>query len=350
MGWEDRPYYRDRGYRSNPLSALLSGSVPLFTAFGIRVRAHSALILFVLCELLLDWTAGYGLPSRLASMAVLSVVALLHEFGRCWAAHAVGGEATDILLWPLGGLTFPDTPQRPGAKFLAVAAGPMVNALICLGAGLALYLLHRSPPLNPFHPLPAPELGWRAAAFYFWWLFVVSYILLLLNLLPIYPLDGGQMAQAALWKFVGPYNSRLACCIVGMVGSALLGAYGLWRWDGTTLLFLLLATMLFYSCQQERMMLREIGPGEPWQAGETDFSASLYAQEQTKRRRISKKAVRIARKRARQEAAARQRLDAILAKVSAKGISSLGWRERRTLRRATEERRRREMEMRDLLD
>jgi len=42
MGWEDRQYYRDRGDVRSPLGFLLYGSVPLFTAFGIRVRAHSS--------------------------------------------------------------------------------------------------------------------------------------------------------------------------------------------------------------------------------------------------------------------------------------------------------------------
>ncbi len=50
MAWQDRPYYRDQTPgRMGPLTWLLSGSVPLFTFAGIRVRLHaSMLVLFVL--------------------------------------------------------------------------------------------------------------------------------------------------------------------------------------------------------------------------------------------------------------------------------------------------------------
>src|SRR5271169_6731484 len=130
MAWEDRPYYRDRGASSNPLVAILSGSVPLFTIFGIRVRAHSALILFILGTLLLAWPKGYDIPGKLVSMAVLVGVILLHEFGHCAAAKMVGGEADELLLWPLGGLAFPDIPRRPGPKFWTAAGGLLVSVFL----------------------------------------------------------------------------------------------------------------------------------------------------------------------------------------------------------------------------
>ena len=56
MAWQDRHYYRDRGSGTgNPLMWLLTGSVPLFTIFGIRVRAHASLIILIVLILLLGW-------------------------------------------------------------------------------------------------------------------------------------------------------------------------------------------------------------------------------------------------------------------------------------------------------
>ena len=56
MAWEDRPHYRDRsGHSANPLRWLVSGSVPVATVFGVRIRAHSSLIVFIAAMLLLDW-------------------------------------------------------------------------------------------------------------------------------------------------------------------------------------------------------------------------------------------------------------------------------------------------------
>jgi stage IV sporulation protein FB len=349
MGWEDRPYYRDRGFSSNPLTALISGSVPLFTAFGIRVRAHSALIVFIASMLLFNWSEGYGWSSKLVSMSMLFGVILLHEFGHCFAARVVGGWASEILLWPTGGLAFPETPPRPWARFFTAAGGPLVNFAICaISAAVVLSLGgHYFVQLNPLHSLmPPAEIGWHRPAFYAWWLFIVSGLLLALNLLPIYPLDGGQMLQAVLWKFLGHHRSMIVTCVTGMCGSVAVGVFGLLHWD---FLLILLAVWLFYSCYQQRMLLRELGPGQPWQESAGDFSSALYRDPGTSRRRVNKKAVRIARKHAREEAAERQRLDAILVKVSTRGIASLNWRERRALRRASEKRRQSETELKDFL-
>jgi hypothetical protein len=96
------------------------------------------------------------------------------------------------------------------------------------------------------------------------------------------------------------------------------------------------------------LVLRETGAQEPWQTDDADYSASLF-HAPPPRRRVSKRVIRMARKQARQEIVERQRLDAILAKVSARGLRGLSWRERRTLRAATEQRRKREMELKDLL-
>src|SRR6478735_4977230 len=101
MAFQDRPYYRDRsGSTGNPLMWLLTGSVPLFTAFGIRVRMHASLLLLIVLVLLFGLGQGFTWQDRLESMGILFGVILLHEFGHCFAARRVGGEANDILMWP----------------------------------------------------------------------------------------------------------------------------------------------------------------------------------------------------------------------------------------------------------
>jgi stage IV sporulation protein FB len=349
MGWEDRPYYRDRGASSNPLTALFSGSLKVFTLRGVRVRVHSALIVFVACELLLDWTKGYDWPNKLVSMAALLLVLLLHEWGHSLFARLAGGMTHEVLLWPLGGLSFPDTPHRPGPRFAAAFGGPFVSMAVCAVAAWGVWLTtaHDFVSFNPFHsPLPPLEITWQYAAFYFWWIFVASYFLLIVNLLPIFPLDGGRILQTFLWKLTDHQRSMALACSIGMGGSVGLGVLGLAKLD---LLLILLAASLFFICYQERIIQSEMGPMEPWQSEDADYSSSLYRDPSTRRRRVSKRAVRIARKRARQEQAERLRLDTILAKVSATGIGSLTWRERRALRRATERRRKHDMEIKDLL-
>src|SRR5580658_4826229 len=178
MGWEDRSYYRDRsGATGSRLLWLLNGSVPLFTFAGIRVRAHASLILLIALELAIGQLGApaYTLALRVASMGMLFLVLLLHEFGHCFAARWMGGSADDILLWPLGGLASADPPHRAWPTFVTVAGGPLVNVLICAVTGGLLFLLpayHVFPSLNPLSPMPPLRMvwGWSTPGLYLWWM------------------------------------------------------------------------------------------------------------------------------------------------------------------------------------
>ncbi|MDP9175491.1 MAG: site-2 protease family protein [Planctomycetota bacterium] len=343
MGWEDRPYYRDRsGASANPLFWVFYGTVPLFKAFGVNVRAHASLLLMIVMILIFDHENQYPLQLRALTMGMLFGIITLHEFGHMFAARAVGGSANEVILWPLGGLAMVDTPHRARASFITSAAGPAVNVVICIiCAALLIAFYGYKVHLNPLHPWPGFYLGYNSPALYLWYIFAISYGLLLFNLLPIYPLDGGQMAQAALWPIMGHYRSMMLACTVGMAGSVLVAIWAIYAQSWFTA-FLMGST--FYYCYQRRAMLKEAGP-EDWQDG-IDYHASIYAtDEKPKRRRISRRAINRARRIALQETAERTRIDLILAKVSASGMHSLTWLERRALRKATERQRRRELEL-----
>ncbi|MDB5354918.1 MAG: hypothetical protein JWN24_1371 [Phycisphaerales bacterium] len=345
MGWEDRQYYRDRsGSGGTPLEFLLNGSVPLFTAFGIRVRAHVSLILFIGLTLLLGGLTvkGFNLAVRVQSMTILFAIILLHEFGHCFAARWVGGDAEDILMTPLGGLAMARPPRRPLPTFITVAAGPMVNVLICLLAALAMYVISGAVPWNPLsflqHYHGIEPGAWRDVIWYAYWIYLMSFGLLLFNLLPIFPLDGGQMLQAILWPKFGYYRSMMFACITGMIGAVIVGFVGV---IGFNLFLIFLAASGFLYCYSKRRELKEVGP--EYDEG-MDFSASLRPDPPRKRRKVSRWTVRRLRREAQQESELQSRIDMILAKVSAHGMHSLTWSERRTLKKATERQRRTELE------
>src|SRR6478672_3806684 len=187
MGWEDRSYYRDRGGATgNPLNWILYGSVPLFTAFGIRVRAHASLV--VVCALMLLFGFGFGdsVATRVQSVTGLFAVILLHEFGHCFAARWVGGTAEEIVMTPLGGLAMAMAPRRPWPTFVTVAGGPLVNVVICLLCGFLLYLAAGVWPLGPVHFGTAARRTLEhnsllAYAPYIFWIYSISYALLIFN-------------------------------------------------------------------------------------------------------------------------------------------------------------------------
>lgn len=184
------------------------GSIRLFRLAGIDVFLHWSW--FVL--------AVYGIQSsrgRYSSITwsvleylALFLIVLLHEFGHSLACRQVGGQANQIVLWPLGGVAYVDPPPRPGATLWSIAAGPLVNvALFPLLSGLIL--LGRS-------------LGWPDTlpdlyrlVYEVWWIDVG---LLAFNILPIYPLDGGQILRTLLWFVLGRARSLMVATILGLVG------------------------------------------------------------------------------------------------------------------------------------
>lgn len=348
MGWEDRPYYRDRHSSSwGSARSILNGSVPIFTAFNIRVRAHNMFLIFIGLVLVFGLGQGFTWQDRMQSMLILFGIVLLHEFGHCFAARRVGGAADEIVLTPLGGLAMTYAPRRAMATLITVAAGPAVNLVICVLTGAALWFLVHWLPWSPFDLYPRFHWnGWLDVSRYLYWIYATSYLLLLFNLLPIFPLDGGQMLQSILWFRLGYYRSTIIACVVGMIGSVLLIMYGLVTlrsWGG--ILLILIGISCFVNCYVTRAQLKAAGVGEFEDEG-TDYSASLWQPEERKRaRRPSRRVVRRLRRRQQQEEAEQVRIDSILAKVSAHGMQSLTWLEKRALRKATERQRRREMEL-----
>lgn len=338
MAWQDRPYYRESGDAQGGLMWLLTGSVQLFSFKGIRVRAHASLIIFIVLGVLIGVTGELSWQDRLLSMWMLFAMVLLHEFGHAFTARWVGGEADEIVMHPLGGLALAQPPRRPLPTFLTIAGGPAVNAIIC---GICLAVMWGIGRTSGWY------LDWNpGGSFHYWldiwrwafWIYQMSLMLLLFNLLPIFPLDGGQMLQTMLWPIVGYYKSMQFSAVAGMVGAVLGSMYALARGNW---MLLAVCVMGFIYCIQIRRMLAAMGPFD--MPDETDLSAAYeVVPEKKPSRRARNRALKAAR-RARQE---QRRLDAILAKVSKQGMQSLTWMERRALRKATEKQRKADAKMR----
>lgn len=354
MAWQDRDYYRDHDSgRMSPLMWLVAGSMPLFTAFGIRVKAHASLIVLIVLILLFGFGSGTSFESRIQSATILFGIILLHEFGHCFAARWMGGTAEEIMMTPLGGLAFAMAPRKPWPTFVTVAGGPAVNVILCLVCGVGLYFTLGVFPLGPwtfgkiYHDINST--GWLNLASYFFWIYATSYALLLFNMIPVWPLDGGQILQSILWRPMGYYRSMVAAVTVGIVGAVLMIATGIATLATVFggLLLLLIGASCLVNCIQTRRFLLAEGPYAFSEEDAMDYSASLRPERRKSSfwaRRRMKKLRRIAQA----EAAERQRVDEILEKVSRSGMQSLTWIERRTLRKATEHQRQRDAELRKL--
>ena len=196
------------------------GSVKLFRLLGIDVYLHWAwFVAFLYFTSRPNAYSNYGWSAL--EILSLFLIVLMHEFGHALAARSVGGTANLIVLWPLGGVAYVDSPQRPGAQLWSIAAGPLVNVVLFpILVGLAYIGKHHGWLEN----YPDAYLLIRGIA-------IINTVLLVFNLLPIYPLDGGQILRSLLWFPFGRANSLLAASVIGIIGVVGLIAVAIWAGD-----------------------------------------------------------------------------------------------------------------------
>lgn len=210
------------------------GSIRLFRLFGIDVFLHWSWFVVAFYTLTSRADEYSSAVWNVAEYLALFAIVLMHEFGHSLACRQTGGVSEQIVLWPLGGVAYVQAPQRPGAQLWSIVAGPLVNVVLVPILYGALWLLERK-GFAETHPD------------FMEWLFtvnLVNFVLLVFNLLPIYPTDGGQILRSVLWFFTGPVNSLLVATCVGFVGGAGLVALGLWLgrlWTVFVAAFLLLS-------------------------------------------------------------------------------------------------------------
>ena len=383
----------------------MSWAIPVFRAFGIQVKVH--LFFFVVTiGLFLRQVAAKDNPIWwvdvfLFTIPLLFGIILLHEFGHCFAARKVDGDAREILIWPLGGLAFVETPHHWRAHFVVSAGGPAVNVLICLVAAAPLFAAGFVPNLNPlanpfvsemhnyrngrdytseygfrayekgtneqvpvskamakatreqedglrdriaYRPADARQLeAWSGgertvAPVWAVWLnraFWLSWLLFLFNLLPAYPLDGGQILQALVWART---DFRRGVTVAAYSGFVVSIAFLIVSIAANEALFMGLALFILYSSSMKLHALdTEEGPfGYDFSAGYTSLERDDDRPPRRKRQGIltrwlqARKARKIMRE-IEQRARDDERMDEILAKIAASGKASLTDDERRFL-------------------
>ncbi|CAN5625273.1 hypothetical protein BH20VER1_BH20VER1_30300 [soil metagenome] len=221
-----------------------SGSIRLFRLFGVRVYLHFTWFI-VAAFIITSMTGRYHNPiSATYGYIGLFLIVLMHEFGHALACRQTGGRADQIVLWPLGGVAFVSPPPRAGAMLWSIVAGPLVNVALIPVFYIATLYLATSPIVlrNPDVYLVVRDLA------------LVNQVILIFNLLPIYPLDGGQILRALLWFPFGRGRSLQIAAAVGLLGGLALGAYALSQrsiWLGVLTFFLVSQAMAGWQSAKE---------------------------------------------------------------------------------------------------
>lgn len=186
------------------------GSVRLFRFAGIQVYLHWSWFLVAVYSVSARGDRYDEVFYAIAEYLVLFGIVLMHEFGHSLACRQVGGQSDHIVLWPLGGIAFVRPPHRPGALLWSIAAGPLVNVVL-VPVTYAFWAWCDQTSLAATSP-DLPEFGFAV--------FAINLGLLIFNILPVYPLDGGQIVQSLLWFVVGFGRSLYISAILGFVGLA----------------------------------------------------------------------------------------------------------------------------------
>ncbi len=192
------------------MNSLTGGSFPLFRIAGIQVYLHWSWLLIAYFEIVNPVNKYDSMVWNVVEYVALFGIVLLHEFGHALACRQVGGQADRIMLWPLGGVAYVQPPPRPGALLWSIAAGPLVNVIL-LPITLVAIVIAAGPNWGETYPDLALFL--RSIA-------IINFGLLAFNLLPIYPLDGGQILQALLWFVIGRARSLMVSGVIGLAAAA----------------------------------------------------------------------------------------------------------------------------------
>ncbi len=184
-------------------------SIKLVNIWGIRIGVDPSwfLVLFLVIfslsgsfRAVLDSSDGVAYLTAVATALLFFVSLLAHELGHALVARRLGVEVQGIDLFLLGGLTRRSRDaETPGEEFKIAAAGPAVTlaiVVVCLAAGLLAGGADRL-----FGAARLDDTQVTTPAFLLLsWLTTMNVLLLVFNLLPAYPLDGGRIARALVWR------------------------------------------------------------------------------------------------------------------------------------------------------
>jgi Zn-dependent protease len=205
--------------------------------FGIRVGVGISwfVVLFVfilfITPIFHSQLGGSRTTAYLVAVAsVLSFFAslVLHELGHALVARRSGLQVAGIDLWALGGITRTEESHDAKTEFRVAAAGPLVTLVVIVACIVAGRLLTSGTTLSK---LALGEESVRATPVLVWlsWLATINVLVLVFNLVPAFPLDGGRIAHALIWWRTGDRNRAThATGRAGQGFALLLGAFGLW--------------------------------------------------------------------------------------------------------------------------
>jgi len=231
----------------------MSWSIPIFRAGGILVRIHVTFLLLLAWLAFSYYSQGGSAvaAARVGFILLLFACVLLHEFGHAIAAKAFGINTPDITLLPIGGLArLERMPEKPSQELIVALAGPAVNVVIAL----ALFAVVGFRGVLDTGTVEAPSMLTK--------LMVINVWLVLFNLLPAFPMDGGRVLRALLATRLNYARATQIAATIGQGCAFIFGFIGLF--PGNYML-IFIALFIYIGASQEAAVaqMRDVSRGMP---------------------------------------------------------------------------------------
>ena len=169
-----------------------AGTLKGFNLFGVPVRLHFTFILLVIFLVVTDLGSGHTSSSYALFLIGLFASVLLHEMGHAFVGRRFGVRTTEIIMFPIGGLSRMERMLRPSEELAIAVAGPLVNILLSAGIFVYMFYMHLAVPIKVSDLIQPTDANALARLAY------GNLVLAGFNLLPAFPMDGGRILRALL--------------------------------------------------------------------------------------------------------------------------------------------------------
>ncbi len=225
----------------------MKGSFQIASFAGIPVKLHWTFGLVFLWVFYISFTSGLDavqIAFALGFVLLIFLCVVLHEYGHALMARRFDVITRDIILSPIGGIArLERIPKRPLHEFLIAIAGPLVNVVIAILIAAGILIVSGN----------LPELTWR-----FWHfeeepslaqiVFQVNIILIVFNMIPAFPMDGGRVFRALLSSKMDRVKATHIASIVGRVLAVGFISFGVYRGD---MVLSVIGLFIFFSARNE---------------------------------------------------------------------------------------------------
>lgn len=246
----------------------MRGALKIFTAFGIPVFIHwtfGFIFVFILWNAQSEGMTTMETLTYTALFMSLFVCVLLHEYGHALAARRYGVKTQDIVLMPIGGVArLEKMPDKPMQEFVVAIAGPMVNVVIAILLMLGIWLLTDPAYIELMANLvisteegneiieeagiQIPQTLQFAIN-----LAILNIVLVIFNMIPAFPMDGGRVFRALLSMKTGRPKATRIASMVGQVIAGLIIFLGIWT---NAFMIIVLGIFVIYGARSENAMVQ----------------------------------------------------------------------------------------------